>query len=443
MIAKPTIAFVNQPWGHIEPPVRGGGSIPIVLYELARRMTEQARLLYYVRGRFLPHHKIVEEIDYRYIPMAADKVMLKVLDRLPLRENPVRPRFAWPLVYQGYGLQAAISLRMQRADVIHLHNITQFVPVVRFFNPRAIIVLQMHCEWLSQLDQKMIRKRLRHVDLIVGVSDFITNLVRKRFPEFADRCRTLYNGVDVETFRERPEPAVDAPPRKIVYVGRISPEKGVHVLLDAFAQIAGDYPDVSLDLVGPDEINPPELVVPLTDDVLVRQLLPWYSSSAYRAVLEKLITPQIRDRVRFVGNVRHGALLAEAYSKGDVCAIPSVWEEPFGIPVVEAMACGVPVVATRGGAFPELVEDGKSGLLVERASATDLARGLRRLLADGKLRRDMGRAARQRAVNVFSWDQAAKTALSYYRSVHGELGRARASSAAHGRAQPEASVRHV
>lgn len=429
MNAKPTIAFINQPWGHIEPPVRSGGSIPIVLYELARRMTDEARLLYYTRGKFLPHHRTVEQIDYRYIPLAADKMILKAMDRIPHRENPRRPRFASPLAYQGYGLQIALDLRHQHADVIHLTNISQFVRLVRFFNPRALIALQMQCEWLTQLDHRMIRDRLRHVDLILGVSDFITNLVRRQFPEFADRCRTLYNGVDLHTFAERTPPPADKPPRKIVFVGRISPEKGVHVLIQAFAKVAAEYPDVTLDLVGPDEINAPSLVVPLTGDPLVHQLRPWYSSPAYRAVLDKLITPEIRNRVRFVGNLKHGDALTGAYSSSDLCVIPSVWEEPFGIPVVEAMACGVPVIATRGGAFPEIVDRGKTGLLVERGSVDDLAQAMRHLLANGQLRRDMGLAGRQRAAHSFSWDQSAKTALGYYRSIRAEndFGRRRAS----------------
>jgi len=419
MTSRPTIAFVNQPWGHVEPPVRSGGSIPIILYELARRMTAEARVLYYTRGKFLPHHKTVEEIDYRYIPLAADKLLLKALDRLPIRETPLKPHFAGALTYQGYGLQTALSLRRQRTDVIHLINISQFTPLLRFFNPRAVIALHMQCEWLSQLDAAMIRDRLRHVDLILGCSNFITDLARKRFPEFADRCGTVYNGVDVNSFRERIPPAADAPPRKIVFIGRISPEKGVHVLIQAFGRIAAEYPDVTLDLVGPDEINPPSLVVSLTEDPLVHELLPWYSTAAYRAALDKFITPDIRSRVHFLGNLKHGGGLAETYSSGDVCVIPSVWEEPFGIPVIEAMACGVPVIATRGGAFPEIVEHEKTGLLVERGSVDDLAGGLRRLLADGRLRCQLGRAARKRAVDCFSWDQSATTALQCYRSVPG------------------------
>jgi glycosyltransferase involved in cell wall biosynthesis/O-antigen/teichoic acid export membrane protein len=422
MTTRPKIAFVNQPWGRVEPPVHSGGSIPIILYELARQMTSQASLLYYTRAAFLPHHKIVEEIDYRYIPLAADKFLQRAVNLASSREGALKPSFAGALTYQGYGVQIALSLRRQRADVVHIANFSQFIPVIRYFNPSAVIALHMQCEWLSQLDEKMIRERLRHVDLILGCSNFITDLVRRRFPEFAQRCGTVYNGVDHQRFQERIPLSPDAPPRKIVFVGRISPEKGIHVLIQAFAKIAAEYPDVSLDLVGPDEINAPSLVVPLTEDPLVSELLPWYSSTAYRAALDKLLTPEIRDRVRFLGNFAHSEGLANAYRSGDVCVIPSVWEEPFGIPVIEAMACGVPVIATRGGAFPEIIEHEKTGLLVARGSVDELAAALRRLLGDGKLRIELGRAGRRRAVDQFSWSQSAATALAYYYSARPILG---------------------
>jgi glycosyltransferase involved in cell wall biosynthesis/O-antigen/teichoic acid export membrane protein len=424
MTNRPKIAFVNQPWGRVEPPVRSGGSIPIILYELARQMTSQASVLYYTRATFLPHRKTVEEIDYHYIPLVADKLLLKTLDFVSRHESTLKPHFAGALTYQGYGVQTALSLRRQRADVIHIANFSQFIPVIRFFNPDAVIAIHMQCEWLSQLDEKMMRDRLRHVDLIFGCSNFITDLVRNRFPEFADRCATVYNGVDYERFQERVHPPADAPPRKIVFVGRISPEKGLHVLIQAFGQVAAEYPEVSLDLVGPDEINDPSLVVSLTDDPLVNQLLPWYSSVAYRAALDHLLTPEIRDRVRFLGNFTHSEGLASAYRSGDICVIPSVWEEPFGIPVVEAMACGVPVIATRGGAFPEIIEHGKTGLLVERGNVDDLAAALRRLLSDGKLRIDLGKAGRLQAVEQFSWSKSAAAAFDCYISVRPHLGTA-------------------
>jgi glycosyltransferase involved in cell wall biosynthesis len=420
VVAKPTIALINQPWGHIEPPVRTGGSIPILLYELARRMSATTRVLYYTRSKYFSHHTTVEDIEYRYVPLVADKALLRLIYNNPLRENPFKPRFASPAAYVAYGLQLALDLRRQRADYIQVTNLSQWVPVIRYFNPDAVIALHMHCEWLSQMDSKMIRSRIRHADLIFGVSNFIADRVRRKFPEFADRCRTLYNGVDLGRFPARPEPSADAPPRKIVYVGRISPDKGIHILIEAFSRIAAEFPQVQLDLVGPTEINDPSMVVSLSDDPELHKLLPLFSKEAYQAFLDKVTPPELRPRINFLGQLPHGPALTAAYHSGDICVIPSAWDEPGSVPVVEAMATGAPVVATRSGGLPEVVEEGKTGLLVERANAVELAAALRRLLLDGPLRRRMGQAARQRVLDHFTWERSAETALGYFRSVHGQ-----------------------
>jgi glycosyltransferase involved in cell wall biosynthesis len=131
--------------------------------------------------------------------------------------------------------------------------------------------------------------------------------------------------------------------------------------------------------------------------------------------------------VEFFGrHVPHPAL-PEHYSEADVFVFPSVWEEPFGMPLVEAMAAGLPCVATRGGAFPEIVQDGRTGLLVERGDAQQLADAVLRLCENDSLRISMGQAARSRAREKFSWDHVADSLVEEYgRAGAGTNGRDRA-----------------
>jgi glycosyltransferase involved in cell wall biosynthesis len=202
-------------------------------------------------------------------------------------------------------------------------------------------------------------------------------------------------------------------PRELVYVGRITPEKGVHVLIDAFRLLRREFPELRLRLVGPDEINPPELVVHISDDPRLHAMLPLFDSRRYRALLaEKL--QGLEGAVTFTGNIAHGPRLAEQFGAADVCVFPSIWDEPFGIPVIEAMCTGAPVVITRGGAYPELVEDGTSGLLVDPDDAGALAAALRALLGNAALRRAVGHAAHARACSMFSWDLLASRLSGYY-----------------------------
>ena len=83
---------------------------------------------------------------------------------------------------------------------------------------------------------------------------------------------------------------------------------------------------------------------------------------------------------------------------------PSVWNEPSGLPTFEAQACGTPVVSTYSGGIPEYVSHGKTGILVARGEARELAMAINRVLDNPALARAMGEAGRQRAVERFSWD---------------------------------------
>jgi glycosyltransferase involved in cell wall biosynthesis len=109
---------------------------------------------------------------------------------------------------------------------------------------------------------------------------------------------------------------------------------------------------------------------------------------------------------KFQGWAEHEELPAE-YEDADVFVFPSVWDEPFGIPVAEAMAAGLPVVASRVGGIPEIVADGETGMLVEPDDASALAAALEQLVNDAELRARLGEAGRLRAAERFSWDRAA------------------------------------
>jgi glycosyltransferase involved in cell wall biosynthesis len=94
-----------------------------------------------------------------------------------------------------------------------------------------------------------------------------------------------------------------------------------------------------------------------------------------------------------------------------------VCEESFGMPLVEAMASATPVVATRGGAFPEIVEHGRTGVLVERSDAPALADAILQLLSNPDQRDAMARAAVERASTMFSWDRIAEDLVEKYERI--------------------------
>lgn len=194
-------------------------------------------------------------------------------------------------------------------------------------------------------------------------------------------ARVIPLGVDTDAFA--PSPAT-APRRGVVgYVGRFSAHKGLAVLLDAVASA----PELRLELVG---------AGPLEAEVRARaaQLGP--------------------DRVVVRGPLTQEELPA-FYRSIDVLAVPSLdtpsWREQFGRVVVEAMACGTPVVSSDGGALPEVVDGG--GLVVPQGDAVALTEALRTVVGDRSLRERLAATGRQQALSC-SWDQVAADYESMY-----------------------------
>ena len=296
-------------------------------------------------------------------------------------------------------------------DVVHIHNYSQFVPIIRQYNDAAKIVLHMHCEWLTQLNERLVKERLSQTDHIIGCSDHITKLIRSRFPQYASRCATVCNGVDETLFRAA-EGDGKADRKTILFVGRISPEKGVHVLLQAFKRVLRKHHDALLRVVGPVAVTPQELLVHLSDETRVSELDATYRW--YRDGIEKLVPPSIRSRIVFAGNKAQAALPTE-YQQAAVLVNPSL-SESFGMSVVEAMSCAIPVVATAVGGMQETVVDGETGYLVEPGDSAELAERIDLLLSDRSLARRLGGNGRRRVHGAFTWDKVMQRMSSIYHS---------------------------
>jgi glycosyltransferase involved in cell wall biosynthesis len=258
----------------------------------------------------------------------------------------------------------------------------------------------MHDHSLADFDPAIVGSRLDQAALVLGCSDFVINAIRNRFPSVAARCHTLYNGVDQRFLEIRADPARS---QAVLFVGRLCPEKGVHVLLEAMRRLPGQHSH-ELNLIGPLDVAPKEFVDPFCKDPLFKGLKTFYSRpAAYRELLLREVDA-LAGRASLHGRILHRDIGAH-YARAGVFVFPSLWHEPFGIPVIEAMAAGLPVVATRGGALPEIVIDGKTGFLVDRGDPGGLSAAIAKLLANPDLRAKMGAAGRERVRNLFTWER--------------------------------------
>jgi glycosyltransferase involved in cell wall biosynthesis len=223
-------------------------------------------------------------------------------------------------------------------------------------------------------------EKLASARFVVCISDFArSQLMAISDPARWNDLHVIHVGLPVEEFTRISPPSVTGEDPRLLYIGRLVPEKGQTVLFEAVARLAERGRGVRLTLAGEGEIRPR---------------------------LEELAAELgIADRVEFLGAVGQDTL-REIYAGAAVFCLPSFAE---GVPVVlmEAMAMEVPVITTKIAGIPELVEDGRSGLLVAPGRADELAEALERLLADPELAARLGRQGREKVVAEFDCERSA------------------------------------
>ncbi len=233
------------------------------------------------------------------------------------------------------------------------------------------------------------------VDRVICASEGEKEMLLSLYGVPAQRVSVVPCGVDVERFRPldrsrvRRRFGIPLKERVVLFVGRIEPLKGIDVLLRAVSHIDGEFRVL---LIGGDR-----------KDV------------ARKGELSALATElRIADKVTFLDAVPH-VDLPLYYNAADVCVVPSYYES-FGLVAVEAMACGVPVIASRVGGLTETVQDGQTGYLVPWLCPEPFAERLELLLNNEPLRRSLGREARA-AAERFRWSEVAARVEDVYHDL--------------------------
>ena len=423
------IAILNQPQDPIAAGEEQRGSVAIVNWELARCLARRHEVIVYAPKA---HGQASRErwgaIEIRRIPFVARRLH-KAVQLLTGRLRLGAPYFTSRLYYTEYFSQVARDVAATRPDIVHVPVQLQFSALFKRALPGVRVVAHMHQDELAKLDLQLLRRDLPDVDAVATVSEFVTERARARLPEMAARIHTVGNGVDVLRFR----PAVRSRdphlrelhgrPLRLLYVGRIAPDKGVHLLTETVDHLIREGADLELTLIGKPGLMPYDLLSRLLDgDMPALEAVRAFYGRSLGAWLEKEILRQGRSysntlrarlslaaaqRVRFLGTVPLPALV-RAYRAADLLVLPSIWQESYGLPVAEAMACGVPVLASASGGVPELIEDGVTGRLVPRLDPPALARALRELCGDPAHLQEMGRAARARAERLLTWARSAE-----------------------------------
>lgn len=238
--------------------------------------------------------------------------------------------------------------------------------------------------WHSFLTmQKKVARQLKN---IVTVSELSRRDIIDAFDINPDNISLVYNGIDTEEFF--PQPEVSRKPWQIMATASAdAPLKGVKYLLHAVAELAQRYPDIELLMVGQPK-----------------------PGGETEQLIQRL---NIGHRIRCVSGITTKELVSH-YAESSVVVVPSLYEG-FGLPAGEAMACGVPVVSTNGGALPEVVGD--AGITVPIKDSRAIVAAVSELLDDETKREKLGAAGRERMESLFCWQKAADQMTDYYYQV--------------------------
>jgi len=218
------------------------------------------------------------------------------------------------------------------------------------------------------------RKRVGRASVVVCVSRFQMDAIRSRWKIPREKIRMIYNGIDTDAFHPSSDGRAEQE-KRLLFVGGSNPRKGIDLVIEAFAHVHRRHPQVSLDLLGG-----------------------W----DWRAQKGEAVRLGISTRIHFHPYVPHEDM--PAYYRRAYAFLAPTRAESFGIASAEAMACGIPIVSTRTGAVPELIDDGVHGILVPANDTRALAEAILELLNDPRRADEMGQAGRRRAQRNFSWD---------------------------------------
>ncbi len=293
-------------------------------------------------------------------------------------------------------------------DVINLPNsllIGLAGPLKRAVNRPVFCTLQGEDLFLEGLKEPyrskamaLIREKVGDVDGFVAVSDYYAEFMSDYLAIPEDAIHVVPLGINLEGYEPRPQPR--SGPFTIGYFARVTPEKGLRNLVDAYRLLRSDKGsgEVRLEVAG---YLAPEHRSYLRG--IEQQMKDWgfEGEFQYRGVLDR------RGKIEFLQSL-------------DVLSVPSAYKEPKGMFLLEAMACGVPVVQPRHGAFPEILEKTGGGILVDPEDAADLADGLLSIWKDRELAEDLGRAGREGVSQHFSVAQESHRTLEVYANYSAE-----------------------
>ena len=320
--------------------------------------------------------------------------------------HPFKTWSSWANLYVTPGMINRAKEETRHFDIIHMHNYRSFQNLVVAHYAREYgipYVLQAHGSATTFFQKRWLKRTfdaiwgyriLKDASKVIAVTKIEAAQYRS-MGVGENKIEVVPHGIDLAEFDNLPERgkfrkkySLNDSQMIILYLGRIHKTKGLDLLTKAFAGLSEKLDDAKLVIVGPDD--------------------------GYLSSLKKLITDlEISDKVLFAGPLYDQDKLT-AYVDADVYVLPSSYEI-FGITILEAMACGIPVVATDRCGIADVV-DNQAGLVIPHDSE-QLQHALLQTLGDNKMRREFGEKGRLLVREKFNWEKVSEQVESVYKGL--------------------------
>ena len=302
-----------------------------------------------------------------------------------------------PIKVIDYSIRAHLILKKiikkYSIDLVHYHNLVpESLVTKRIDVPVIFTAHESHLVKSAQKNRKRLNFYLSHIDHLIAASQDRLEIVRKFCP-YAKSAHYISNGVDIERFNFserkaeiRQEYQVPSKTKIILIVSRLEEVKGVSYFIEAVSQILRSVEDVQVFIVG---------------------------SGSQASILQNRIHElKINEYVDLKGLIEN-KYLPDFYALADLVVIPSL-EEATSITGLEAMASGKPIIGTKVGGIPDLIDDGENGILVPPKNPKELANAVITMFKDSNRMIEMGKYSRKKAVEQFSWEKITKETLKIY-----------------------------
>jgi len=296
------------------------------------------------------------------------------------------------LFYLPYILKIAFKIKQLGIRKVVVFQTLSFCYWIKLLNPKTEVLYYTVNHELSRDDnyyqygtisKDFALRVLPKIDCIITMSKYIQKGILNRFPSMKQKCKVVYAGIDTEIFKERKKGRKE---RIITYSGRVVPEKGVHLLANAFRNLQKEFKDIKLNILG-GGIGPN---IPVD----------YFESFNHKGINMLGLLPRKE--------------VAKILRESSIFVYPVIWEEPFGLAPLEAMAVGLPtVVSNTQSGYTEIINE-SNGYYFNSGDEKDLEKVLRNLLSSSNNQEDVCKNAINTVQDKLSWEKCIKNTMSCF-----------------------------